>query len=411
MAWSGETGGRLRARVRAEPEQRAVVWRRDRSKRLAGWLSKDGARGVLVNEGATELNRIFGASSVARARVRPSTASFTPQQMNIVEEIRDRGDKLLDKTMILNASKIGDLLREPAWAPSDTWVSMAGKACVVSGANSGLGRVVGTRLAALGARVYLLCRNEERGRQARFEIINSTQDLDVFLEVVDLSNSESIRNFVERFNETEKRVDVLINNAGVYKASRETTRDGLELTFATNVLGTFLLTNLLMPALQRAENARIVNVSSAAMYFAKLNLDDPQFHRRPYIGPLAYAENKRAAVELTQSWSARLQGTGVSVHAMYPGWADTPSARGAAPSLAAPIRPFLRTPEQGADTLLWLAVNPRVAEYETGRFWFDRRPRDTHRLGFGKIDEGERQTFWDLCCELSGYTARITPVQ
>jgi len=300
--------------------------------------------------------------------------------MNIAEAIWERGDNLLDKTWFLNASKIGYLLREPYWAPSDTWVSMAGKVCVVTGANSGLGRVVSTRLAGLGARVYLICRSAKRGEQARHEISDSTQNLDVHLEVVDVSSPGSIRDFVERFGAKEERVDLLINNAGVFETSRQTTDDELEVTFATNTLGPFLMTNLLLPALRRAGASRVINVSSAAMYFAKLNVDDPQFQRRPYIGPLAYAESKRATVELTQCWSARLQGSGVNVHAMHPGWADTPSATGAAPRLTAPIRPLMRTPEQGADTLLWLAVNPRIADYESGQFWFDRRPRQTHRV-------------------------------
>lgn len=203
---------------------------------------------------------------------------------------------------------------------------------------------------------------------------------------------------------------MLINNAGVFEYRRQTTDDDLEVTFATNTLGPFLLTNLLMPALQRADRARVINVSSAAMYFAKLNLDDPQFHRRPYIGPLAYAESKRAEVELTRLWSDRYQGSSVSMHAMHPGWADTPSAWGSVPRLATPIRPLLRTPEQGADTLLWLAVNARVIEYESGQFWFDRRPRDTHRLGFGKSDEIERASFWELCCDLTGYTPETSSV-
>jgi NAD(P)-dependent dehydrogenase (short-subunit alcohol dehydrogenase family) len=251
--------------------------------------------------------------------------------------------------------------------------------------------------------VYLLCRNEERGKQVRLEITNRTQNLDVFLEIVDVSNPDSIRAFVERFSAKEPRLDVLINNAGVFKTSRETTDSGLEVTFATNTLGPFLLTNLLMPSLQRSDAARVINVSSAAMYFAKLNRDDPQFQRRSFIGPLAYAESKRAAVELTSCWSKRLQQSTVAVHAMHPGWADTPSAWGAVPILAAPVRPLLRTPEQGADTLLWLAVNPRVVEHDNGQFWFDRRPRDTHRLGFGKSSEAERESFWELCSDLSGY--------
>jgi NAD(P)-dependent dehydrogenase (short-subunit alcohol dehydrogenase family) len=324
--------------------------------------------------------------------------------MNVVEHLTEGGEKLLDKTFLLNASKIGYLLRETSWAPSETWVSMQGKVCAVTGGNSGLGRVVSTRLAGLGARVYLLCRDEERGKRAQFEIMNSTQNLDVFLEIVDVSNADSVRDFVDRFTAKEPLMDVLINNAGVFKTSREQTDSGLEVTFATNTLGPFLLTNLLMPALRRSDAARVLNVSSAAMYFAKLNVEDPQFLRRPYIGPLAYAESKRAEVELTQCWSERLQESTVAVHAMHPGWADTPSAWGAVPSLAAPVRPLLRTPEQGADTLLWLAVNPRVVEHESGQFWFDRRPRDTHRLGYGKSNAAERDSFWKLCCDLSGYT-------
>ena len=160
--------------------------------------------------------------------------------MNIVETFKQCGDKHLDETLLLNASKIGYLLREPSWAPSNTWVSMADKVCVITGANAGLGRVVSTRLAGLGARVYLLCRNEERGKQAQLEIINSTQNLDVFLEIVDVNSPGSIRDFVEHFSAKEPQADLLINNAGVFKTSREKTDDGLELTFATNTLGPFL---------------------------------------------------------------------------------------------------------------------------------------------------------------------------
>jgi hypothetical protein len=162
--------------------------------------------------------------------------------MNIVESFQERGAKLLDKTIVSNASNIGYLLRGPTWAASDTWVSMADRACGVSAANSGLGRVVSTRLAALGARVYLLCRSAERGRQARFEIVDSTRDPDLYLEVVDVSSAESTQAFVDRFSRTEDRIDALTNNARVFKTSRETSVDGLDLTMATNTLGTFLLT-------------------------------------------------------------------------------------------------------------------------------------------------------------------------
>lgn len=324
--------------------------------------------------------------------------------MSVIERLKDGGDALLNKTMLLNASRVGYLLREPTWDPADTWVSMRDKVCVVTGANSGLGRVVSTRLAGLGARVYMLCRNEDKGKQAQREIQDSSRNPDVFLEIADVSRPSSIHDFVQRFTAKEDRLDLLVNNAGGLMTSRETTDDGHERTFATNTLGPFLLTNSLIPALGESESARVINVSSAAMYFAMLNGSDPQFERRTYLGPLAYAESKRALVELTQHWADRLQGSGIVVHAMHPGWSDTPAAWGAVPSLAAPIRPLLRTPEQGADTLLWLAVNPNLTEQESGHFWFDRRPRATHRFGFGRSSEAERASYWDLCCRLAGCT-------
>jgi NAD(P)-dependent dehydrogenase (short-subunit alcohol dehydrogenase family) len=276
---------------------------------------------------------------------------------------------------------------------------------VVTGANSGLGNVVSTRLAGLGARVYLLCRDRGRGERARVEIARGARNPDVHLAVVDVSSPDSIRDFVTRFEDREERLDVLVNNAGVFLPERRTSAEGLELTFATNTLGPFLLTNLLLPALMCSDSGRVINVTSAAMYFARLNTSDPLFEHRPYVGPMAYAHSKRATAELTRLWAQQLEGSGVGVHAMHPGWADTRSAADALPALAAPVRPLLRSPEQGADTLLWLAVNPNLTGADGGQFWFDRRPRETHRLGFGRSTEAERQRFWQLCCRLSGWTA------
>lgn len=324
--------------------------------------------------------------------------------MQLIERLRTTGDALLDKTLVLNATQVGYRLREGGWAPNETWVCMRDKVCVVTGGNSGLGKAVATRLAALGSRVYLVCRNRVRGEQAQLEIIRKTQNPDVLLELADLSHQASIRDFAERFSSREERLDVLINNAGVFMPQRRLSLEGIELTFATNTLGPFLLTNLLMPVLGRSAPSRVINVSSAALYFAKLNAQDPQFERRPYLGALAYAESKRAEVVLTELWARQLSGSGIAVHAMHPGWADTPTAWASVPRLMAPVRAFLRTPQQGADTLLWLAVNPDITAREAGQFWFDRRPRVTHRFGLGWSSEEEKQAFWHLCCRLSGWS-------
>ena len=129
---------------------------------------------------------------------------------------------LLDKTLLLNVSRVGYLLRSAAWHPSETWVSMKDKVCVVTGANSGLGNVVSTRLAGLGARVYLLCRDRGRGERARVEIARDARNRHVHLQVVDVSSPDSIRDFVTRFEDREMRLDVLVNNAGVYLPERRT---------------------------------------------------------------------------------------------------------------------------------------------------------------------------------------------
>lgn len=123
--------------------------------------------------------------------------------MNLIEQLRESGDKLLDNTFLPNASKVGYVLRETGWNPKDTWVSMRGKICVVTGANSGLGKTVSMRLAALGARVYLACRNVERGNRARQHIVSRSQTNDVLVEVVDVSQPHSIRAFVERLQAKE----------------------------------------------------------------------------------------------------------------------------------------------------------------------------------------------------------------
>jgi dehydrogenase/reductase SDR family protein 12 len=332
--------------------------------------------------------------------------------MRLVQWLAQKGDELLDNALLINVTKPGYLLRQPWWDPDDTWVSMHGKVCIVTGANSGLGKATSTRLAALGARVYMLCRNEERGRQARLEIIHKTKNMDVHLELVDMSDQASIRAFVERFGHRESQLDVLVNNAGAFLPRREVSPQGVECTFATNILGPFLLTNLLVSRLTTAAPARVINVSSASLYFAKLNVADPLFERRPYVGPIAYAESKRAILVLTELWAEQLVGTGIGVHAMHPGWTDTPAVRRGLGNLGAPVRFALRTPEQGVDTILWLAVNPNIDASDSGQLWFDRRPRAKHKLGLGRsASKEDARQLWRICCRLADYTTMPVPVE
>ena len=165
--------------------------------------------------------------------------------------------------------------------------------------------------------------------------------------------------------ESEERLDALVNNAGALLPERRVSVDGYEMTFATMVLGPFVLTNGLVPLLERTAGhagvARVVNVASGGMYLQGLHLDDLQMEREPYRGSIAYARAKRALVTLTREWSRRLRGRAITVNAMHPGWADTPGVVASLPTFHRLIGPRLRTPEEGADTIVWLVASEEPA--------------------------------------------------
>ncbi len=308
-------------------------------------------------------------------------------------------DELLDKTVVLSYTNVGYRLRKPCRSAMEPG-SMQGKVCAVTGANSGLGKAASRRLAALGATVLLLCRNAQRGEAARREIVAESGNEQVWLEIVDLSSQASIRACAARLPKRTGRLDVLVNNAGVLLDERQASVDGIEMTFATNTLGPFLLTTLLLPLLRASAPARVVNVSSGGMYLARLHVDDLQFEHRPYDGVRAYAETKRAEVVLAQRWAEAWAGTGVAAHAMHPGWADTPGVRTSLPTFLKWMRPLLRTPAQGADTIVWLAAASELAGAASGQFWFDRQARPVHKLGVRRNTPEDLDRFWQRCHEL-----------
>ena len=193
-------------------------------------------------------------------------------------------DDLLDKTVILSYNKIGYFLRQGLWDPIDLAVDLTGKVCMITGANGGLGFAASQQLAQRGATIYMIARSQDKGEAAREEIIKTTGNRNIFLELADLSNLADVRELVERFQQKANRLDVLINNAGVLLSERQLSDDGIELTFATNVLGSFLLSQLLIPLMEQSSPARIIFVSSGGMYTRKLNVNDLQFEQEAYSG-------------------------------------------------------------------------------------------------------------------------------
>jgi dehydrogenase/reductase SDR family protein 12 len=187
---------------------------------------------------------------------------------------------------------------------------------------------------------------------------------------------------------------------GALLGERTLSPDGIEMTFATNVLGPFLLTNLLTPLLKKSAPARIVNVSSGGMYTQRIHVEDLQSARGEFDGATAYARTKRAQVILTEQWAQRLAGSGVVVHAMHPGWADTPGLE-SSPRFYGATKWLLRTPQEGADTIVWLGAAPEPARC-SGGFWHDRRERPTHRVPWTKDSPEDRARLWAECERLSG---------
>jgi dehydrogenase/reductase SDR family member 12 len=316
-------------------------------------------------------------------------------------------DDLLDRTVIAGYTNVGYRVRSRWWGASEPQ-RMDGKVALVTGGNSGLGLAAAEGFARLGAEVRLVVRSPERGERARVRIVERTRNEAVQVDVCDLGELESVRQFAGRFRDQASRVDVLVNNAGVMTEARGVSADGIERTLATNVIGPFLLTNLLIPLLEESAAGRIINVSSGGMYTQRIRVDDLQSEHERFDGPKVYARTKRAQVILTELWAEQLAGTGVVVHSMHPGWSDTSSLRSSLPRFYKVTRPLLRTPAQGADTIVWLGSAAEPGR-STGRFWHDRRPRPTHLLPGTKEAPWERERLLAECVRLSGWSDASVP--
>jgi NAD(P)-dependent dehydrogenase (short-subunit alcohol dehydrogenase family) len=213
---------------------------------------------------------------------------------------------------------------------------------------------------------------------------------------------DEVRGLAERLLSEEPGLHVLVNNAGALYPDRGLTGEGIEKTFALDLLSPFLLTNLLLPGLKASRPARIVNVSSGGMYTQRIRVDDLEFETGAYDGSIAYARAKRGLVILTEMWAEEWKDQGVIVHSMHPGWADTPGVSSSLPSFYRATKKILRTPEEGADTIVWLAASEEAAS-STGRFWLDRQPHTTHVFPGTRASEEERQRLWRALEQRSGW--------
>jgi retinol dehydrogenase 14 len=278
--------------------------------------------------------------------------------------------------------------------------ALLGKTVIVTGASSGIGKETARELAKAGARVTLICRPGPKAEAALEELARDVGGENVELLGADLSQMESIRSCAAQFKKTHDRLDVLVNNAGVYLSERQVTPEGLEKTFATNHVAYFLLTNLLLDLLKSSAASRVVCVASEAERWGKIDFDDLQCEKR-YGGMKAYAQSKLANIMFTYELARRLTGTGVTANCLHPGVVRT--GWGTTSNLLFRIgialyRPFMISPRQGAKTSIYLASSPDV-ETVTGKYFF--KSRQIHSIP-SSYDAETARKLWEVSEHITG---------
>jgi NAD(P)-dependent dehydrogenase (short-subunit alcohol dehydrogenase family) len=271
---------------------------------------------------------------------------------------------------------------------------------LVTGASAGIGRATAARLAAMGANVLLASRSRERGEAAQAMIAEQVPGASTRLLLADLASPDGVRSLAEQTLGASDRLDVLVNNAGVFTRGYEETPNGLETQFAVNHLAPFLLTHLLRERLAETAPSRVITVSSEAHKRGRINFDDLQGQQH-YNGLKAYAQSKLANLLFNRELARRLGGTGVTANALHPGVVATSLLFDSFRPLKL-LRPFFKTPEQGARTTICLAAAPAL-ERLTGLYFIDCEPA---RPSAAARDDAAARRLWQVSAELAGIDAR-----
>lgn len=274
---------------------------------------------------------------------------------------------------------------------------MEGKICIITGANSGIGKATAIGLAKINATIVMICRSKERGEEAQKEIIELTGNKKVDLLLCDLSSQESIRKFVSEFKSKYQKLHILINNAGVMLSKRGVSVDGFEMNFAVNHLAPFLLTNLLLDALKKSAPSRIINVSSAAHRMAKMDFDDLQSEKMKYRLMKIYGASKLALMLFSYELSRILEGTSVTVNTLHPGLVNTNLGQDQSSFSQGFGKLFFKKPEKGAETSIYLASSQEV-EGITGKYFAKKQQKQSSEESY---NEDYAKRLWKLSAEMT----------
>jgi len=287
-------------------------------------------------------------------------------------------------------------------------IDLTGKRIIITGANSGLGLSCSLAFAKKGTEVHMVCRNPQRAEQARQQVVNESNNSNVHVHIVDMSEPKEVSAFCSAFSKQYPSLNVLMNNAGCMVNTRTLNSEGMEVNFATNSLGTYILTSALLPILQASDDPRVITVSSGGMLTEKLNATDPELKqvvyeesgKNAFDGTPVYAQNKRQQVIMTEMWAAKHPE--IFFAAMHPGWADTPAVETSMPEFHRRLSGRLRSPDQGADTAIWLGMTKHLHKFGSGLFFLDRKPADQHLpLIRTKSTPAEKEAFMAKMKELA----------
>jgi len=314
-------------------------------------------------------------------------------------------DRAIEWPVVTSFTRIGCAVRRRVayWRPLESY-DLSGRVALVTGATSGIGFAAAEALANMGAHVIVLGRDQRRTDAARRELVRLTGAQHISTVLASLDDAADVRRAAAEVMAQHARLDIVVQNAGVLAADYRRSPMGVEQTSAAQVAGPFLLTGLLLERLELGAPGRVVTVSSGGAYLASLTVSGLDPAPDAFDGSLQYARAKRAQITLTELWAERTRGRSVVFHAMHPGWVDTPGLAAALPRFRQLLRPLLRSPEEGADTIAWLAADPEAAQ-TSGAFWFDRARRPAHRIARTRTaDTAERrERLWAWCESASGW--------
>jgi dehydrogenase/reductase SDR family protein 12 len=311
------------------------------------------------------------------------------------------GDRLV-LPGIWRFTRLGYKAARKNWRPVSAYLGDCH--AVVTGATSGIGLAAAESLAALGASVTLVARDKRKAEATASEISLQTGNGNIAIELCDMNVMADVHKLADRLLAAAKPINILVNNAGALINPRQQTSEGLEKSFALLLLAPYILTERLHPLLVQAGQARVVNVSSGGMYSQKIHLDDLQSERGKYSGSVAYARAKRGLMILTEVWAEKWRNNGIVVNAMHPGWADTPGVETSLPAFYRATRKLLRSPQEGADTIVWLGTSTEAGRV-SGKFWLDREQHPSHIYRRTRETSAQRQELLATLQELLDSTS------